>query len=97
MIADGGYDVVAISGDVSQRARAGEFQRARAFIRHAERVSRTIVVPGNHDVAWWYSPLGMGDDTRPAGEVPALMSATTWSRCCGCPASPSWGSTPRTA
>ncbi len=29
------YDVVAISGDVSQRARAGEFQRAREFIRQA--------------------------------------------------------------
>lgn len=58
------YDVVAISGDVSQRARAGEFQRARAFIRHAERVSRTIVVPGNHDVAWWFAPLGVGDPTR---------------------------------
>lgn len=56
------YDVVAISGDVSQRARSGEFQRARAFIRHAERVSRTIVVPGNHDVAWWKAPLGLGSE-----------------------------------
>lgn len=55
-------DVVAISGDLTQRARAGEFQRARAFIKHASRVSRVIVVPGNHDVAWWFSPLGMGDD-----------------------------------
>lgn len=62
LIAEGHYDVVAISGDVSQRARAGEFQRARAFIRHAERISRTIVVPGNHDVAWWKSPLGLGND-----------------------------------
>ena len=33
------YDVVAISGDVTQRARAGEFQRAREFIRQAERIS----------------------------------------------------------
>ena len=40
-----------------QRARAGEFQRARAFLRDARRVSRVIVVPGNHDVAWWRSPL----------------------------------------
>ena len=56
------YDVVAISGDVSQRARAGEFQRARAFINHAERVSKVIVVPGNHDVAWWFSPLRLGKD-----------------------------------
>ena len=58
------YAVVAISGDLTQRSRSGEFQRARAFIRHAERVSKVIVVPGNHDVAWWFSPLGMGDDRK---------------------------------
>ncbi len=58
------YDVVAISGDVSQRARAGEFQRAREFIRQAEKVAKTIVVPGNHDVAWWLAPLGLGDGKR---------------------------------
>ena len=58
------FDVVAISGDLTQRARSGEFQRARAFIRDAERVSRTIVVPGNHDVKWWRAPLGLGDDRR---------------------------------
>jgi 3',5'-cyclic AMP phosphodiesterase CpdA len=54
------FDVVVISGDVSQRARAGEFLRARAFIRETERVSRTILVPGNHDVKWWRAPLGVG-------------------------------------
>ena len=64
MIQEQGFDVVAISGDLSQRARAGEFQRARAFIKHAERVSKVVVVPGNHDVAWWFSPFGMGDDNR---------------------------------
>ena len=58
------FDVVAISGDLTQRARSGEFQRARAFIRDAERVSRTIVVPGNHDVKWWRAPLGLGDDRK---------------------------------
>jgi len=58
------FDVVAISGDMSQRARSGEFQRAREFIRQAEKVSRTIVVPGNHDVAWWYAPLGIGDASK---------------------------------
>ncbi len=58
------YDVVAISGDVSQRSRAGEFQRAHAFIRDARKVSRVICVPGNHDVAWWRSPLHLrGADT----------------------------------
>jgi 3',5'-cyclic AMP phosphodiesterase CpdA len=51
------YDVVAVSGDVSQRARAGEFQRARVFIRDARKVSKVICVPGNHDVSWWFSPL----------------------------------------
>ncbi len=64
LIQDRHYDVVAISGDVSQRARAGEFQRAREFIRQAQRVSQTIVVPGNHDVAWWFAPLGIGDPGR---------------------------------
>jgi 3',5'-cyclic AMP phosphodiesterase CpdA len=53
------YDVVVISGDLSQRARAGEFQRAAAFIRDAKRVSRVITVPGNHDVKWWRAPLGV--------------------------------------
>ncbi len=54
------FDVVAISGDVSQRALSGEMQRARAFIRDARRVSEVIVVPGNHDVRWWMAPLGVG-------------------------------------
>jgi 3',5'-cyclic AMP phosphodiesterase CpdA len=62
LIHDRRYDVVAISGDLSQRARSGEFQRARAFIKHAERVSRVICIPGNHDVQWWKSPLGLGDE-----------------------------------
>jgi 3',5'-cyclic AMP phosphodiesterase CpdA len=59
------FDVVAISGDLSQRARSGEFQRAQAFIRDANKVSKTIVVPGNHDVVWWKAPFGIGDEERP--------------------------------
>ena len=58
------HDVVAISGDLSQRARAGEFQRARVFIQNAEKVSKVLAIPGNHDVAWWFSPLGLGDDRQ---------------------------------
>lgn len=61
IIQEGRFDVVAISGDVSQRARAGEFQRAAVFLRDAGKVSRTICVPGNHDVKWWAAPLGFGD------------------------------------
>jgi 3',5'-cyclic AMP phosphodiesterase CpdA len=62
LISANAYDVVAISGDVTQRARSGEFQRARAFIRHAERTSKVICIPGNHDVQWWKAPFGLGDD-----------------------------------
>ena len=62
MVQTRGFDVVAVSGDLSQRARAGEFQRAEVFLRDARRHSRTIVVPGNHDVMWWRAPLGFGSE-----------------------------------
>lgn len=58
------FDVVAISGDLTQRARSGEFQRAAAFIRDARKVSKVITVSGNHDVAWWKAPLGFGDKSK---------------------------------
>jgi 3',5'-cyclic AMP phosphodiesterase CpdA len=58
------FDVVAISGDLTQRARSGEFQRARSFIQHARRVSNVLVIPGNHDVVWWKAPFGFGDERR---------------------------------
>jgi predicted phosphodiesterase len=58
------FDVVAISGDLSQRARSGEFQRAAAFIRDARKVSKVITVPGNHDVKWWRAPLGFGNKAK---------------------------------
>jgi 3',5'-cyclic AMP phosphodiesterase CpdA len=54
------FDVVALSGDLTQRARSGEFQRSAVFLRDAQKVSQTICVPGNHDVAWWHAPLGIG-------------------------------------
>ena len=63
LIAENRFDVVAISGDLSQRARSGEFQRARAFIKHAEEFSKVVCIPGNHDVAWWKSPFSLGDET----------------------------------
>ena len=68
-------DVVAISGDVSQRARAGEFQRARAFIRRAEVAgAEIIIVPGNHDVAWWHAPLGFGNPDAMYAKYRAYIS-----------------------
>lgn len=60
MVQEGQFDVVAVSGDVSQRARSGEFQRAAVFLRDAQKVSQTIIVPGNHDVRWWRAPVGIG-------------------------------------
>ncbi len=64
MIEERRFDVVAISGDVTQRARSGEFQRARAFIKHAEEFAQVICIPGNHDVQWWKAPLGIGDEAK---------------------------------
>ena len=58
------YDVVCLSGDLTQRARAGEFQRARSFIQLARQTSEVIVVPGNHDVVWWKAPFGLGDERK---------------------------------
>ena len=53
---------VVISGDVTQRARHGEFQRALAFIEHCRRTAPVLAVPGNHDVRWWSSPFGIRGD-----------------------------------
>mgnify|MGYP001795445583 CR=1 FL=1 len=41
-------DLVAISGDLTQRARRAQFRQARAFL--GQLPFRTLVVPGNHDV-----------------------------------------------
>jgi len=41
-------DLVAISGDFTQRARHSQFAEARAFITSLE--AKTLVVPGNHDI-----------------------------------------------
>jgi 3',5'-cyclic AMP phosphodiesterase CpdA len=54
------FDAIVISGDLSQRTRTWEFQRARKFIENAERCAPVLVVPGNHDTAWWTAPLGFG-------------------------------------
>jgi len=41
-------DVVAVSGDLTQRARSRQFKEARAFLDALPRPQ--IVVPGNHDI-----------------------------------------------
>ena len=46
-----------IGGDLSQRARHGEFQRGRAFANVARETAPVLVIPGNHDVQWWRRPF----------------------------------------
>jgi len=57
MLPDLRPDAVVVTGDLSQRARHGEFQRARALVQTAARTAPVLVIPGNHDVAWWLRPL----------------------------------------
>jgi len=45
-------DLIAVSGDLTQRARAWQFKEARKFLGGLPRVPH-IVVPGNHDVPLW--------------------------------------------
>lgn len=50
-------DAIVIGGDLSQRARHGEFQRGRAFANLARETAPVLLIPGNHDVQWWWRPL----------------------------------------
>ena len=50
---------IVISGDLTQRARHGEFQRATVFVQRMQAHAPTLVIPGNHDIEWWKSPLGI--------------------------------------
>jgi 3',5'-cyclic AMP phosphodiesterase CpdA len=61
-IAKGSFDVVAFSGDLTQRAWKSQLTRGAAFLAHAARYARVIAVPGNHDVEWWWSPLHVFGD-----------------------------------
>jgi 3',5'-cyclic AMP phosphodiesterase CpdA len=81
--------VIAVSGDLTQRARHGEFQRALAFIKTLGKTAPVLVVPGNHDVEWWTSPFGIlgrdrlywkyrryfGSDLAPVLSLPGIVVA----------------------
>jgi 3',5'-cyclic AMP phosphodiesterase CpdA len=52
-------DLVAISGDLTQRARRSQFEQARAFIDQLP--FPVLVVPGNHDVPLYNIPARLLD------------------------------------
>lgn len=58
------WNAIVISGDLSQRARTEEFVAARAIMDRFRAIAPTLVVPGNHDAAWWHAPFGYGDYAR---------------------------------
>jgi 3',5'-cyclic AMP phosphodiesterase CpdA len=79
---------VVISGDLSQRARHGEFQAAHGFVHRLRATTPLLVVPGNHDIEWWRSPLGLAGERskyakysryfgelRPVLEIPGAIIA----------------------
>jgi 3',5'-cyclic AMP phosphodiesterase CpdA len=57
MLPDLRPDAIVIGGDLSQRARHGEFQRGRAFANLCRETAPVLVIPGNHDVQWWRRPF----------------------------------------
>jgi 3',5'-cyclic AMP phosphodiesterase CpdA len=84
-------DVVAVSGDLTQRARTREFQEARAFLDRIR--APKVVVPGNHDLPLWNlyerftSPRAkylrlLSDDLEPTyvDEVVAIVGVDTTRR-----------------
>ncbi len=79
------FDLIVLSGDLTQRARTREYEAAKQMIDAFE--APTLVVPGNHDVrAWWHNPIGrvfnsasrfrrfIGDDTTPSFQVPGFAA-----------------------
>jgi 3',5'-cyclic AMP phosphodiesterase CpdA len=61
-------DAIVVAGDLSQRARHGEFQAAHAFLNRLRPHAPLLVVPGNHDIEWWKSPLGLLGERRKYGK-----------------------------
>jgi 3',5'-cyclic AMP phosphodiesterase CpdA len=47
-----GADLLVFSGDITQRARRGQFAAAQAFVQRLQGhgIAETLVIPGNHDI-----------------------------------------------
>ena len=54
------YDAVVVAGDLTQRNFRWQFEKAKTFLDALRIYVPVVTVPGNHDVAWWWKPLGLG-------------------------------------
>ncbi|MEP6780286.1 MAG: metallophosphoesterase, partial [Gemmatimonadaceae bacterium] len=59
------FNVIVVSGDVATRAWPWEFKKARDFLARMRKLAPLLIVPGNHDTAWWFGVLNIG--------IPPLM------------------------
>lgn len=93
-----------LAGDLTQRGRHGEFQRALVFVETLQRTAPVLVIPGNHDVEWWKSLFHLfgtrvlyrkyrryfGEDLAPSLEVPGAILAGALSAYGIAPGSMTW-------
>ncbi len=82
---DGGkFDLLLVSGDLTQSASESEYKEAQQFIRHfvdkylGGDLGRCVIVPGNHDVDWSQTAGGpfdvkRGDPSRQDKEQPGFV------------------------
>ncbi|HBS78279.1 metallophosphoesterase [Pseudomonas stutzeri] len=81
-----GADLLIFSGDITQRARAGQFADAQAFVQrlHGHGIPKALVIPGNHDIPLYnvFARLFMpyrnyrrhfGDDLEPTFENDEML------------------------
>ncbi len=57
------YDAVIVAGDLTQRNFRGQLRAAKQWLDAARASAAVLTVPGNHDVAWWWRPVGIGSST----------------------------------
>lgn len=79
-------DLAILSGDITQRARAEEFNAARAFVDRLH-VPARLIIPGNHDVPLYNLPARLfapyagfqrvfGNDLEPMFESDQILAVT---------------------
>jgi 3',5'-cyclic AMP phosphodiesterase CpdA len=81
---------IVLAGDLTQRARHGEFQCALGLADRLRASAPVLAIPGNHDVEWWRTPLDLlgprprhakyrryfGEDLAPSLAVPGAVIAS---------------------